>query len=70
MFMSQRNLNRIVGLVRGKTVTDLIADKVILEAKRMLIYSRLTIAKMRNSDDSQCGSPGSCQPSCCRRYSF
>jgi AraC family transcriptional activator of pobA len=46
MYMSERNLNRTIKLILNKTVSDLITDKVILEAKRMLIHTRLTVAQI------------------------
>ncbi len=39
MHMTQKHLNRIVKTVVNKTTSDIIADRVILEAKRMLVYS-------------------------------
>jgi AraC-like DNA-binding protein len=44
--MSERNLNRTIKLILNKTVSDLITDKVILEAKRMLIHTRFTVAQI------------------------
>ena len=46
MFMSERNLNRTTKLILNKTVSDLITEKVILEAKRMLIHTKLTVAQI------------------------
>jgi len=46
MYMSERNLNRTVKLILNKTVSDLITDKIILEAKRMLIHTRLSVAQI------------------------
>lgn len=46
MYMSERNLNRTTKLVLDKTVSDLITEKVILEAKRMLIHTKLTVAQI------------------------
>jgi len=38
MNISPKHLNRIIQTVVQKTATDLITERVILEAKRMLIY--------------------------------
>lgn len=46
MYMSERNLNRTTKLILDKTVSDLITEKVILEAKRMLIHTKLTVAQI------------------------
>jgi AraC-like DNA-binding protein len=46
MYMSERNLNRTIKLILNKTVSDLITDKVILEAKRMLIHTKLTVGQI------------------------
>jgi AraC-like DNA-binding protein len=44
--MSERNLNRTTKLILNKTVSDLITEKVILEAKRMLIHTRDTVGQI------------------------
>jgi len=46
MYMSERNLNRTTKLILNKTVSDLITEKVILEAKRMLIHTRDTVGQI------------------------
>lgn len=46
MFMSQKNLNRVVKMSLNKTVLEVILDKVTLEAKRMLIYSKSTVSEI------------------------
>ena len=43
MFMSPKHLNRIVKTTVGKTASALISDRVMLEAKRMLIHSENSI---------------------------
>ncbi|MBA5791838.1 helix-turn-helix domain-containing protein [Flavobacterium sp. xlx-214] len=37
--ITQKHLNRIVKSISGKTTTDIITDRVILEAKRQLLYT-------------------------------
>lgn len=44
--MTPKHLNRIVKASLNKTVTDLISDRVILEAKRLLIYSTLSVSQI------------------------
>jgi AraC family transcriptional activator of pobA len=44
MNISEKHLNRTCKTVLDKTTTDLILDRVVLEAKRMLIHSSDTIA--------------------------
>lgn len=39
MNMTQKHLNRVCKTLVDKTTTDIIVDRVILEAKRMLIYT-------------------------------
>ncbi len=46
MNMSSKHLNRIIKSLVNKTVTDIIADRVLLEAKRMLIHSDIRIAEL------------------------
>lgn len=41
--ISQKHLNRIVKSVTNKTTTDIITERIILEAKRQLIYSNLSL---------------------------
>jgi AraC family transcriptional regulator, transcriptional activator of pobA len=55
MHMSTRHLNRIVQSVLGKTTTELITERVLLEAQRMLSHSRVTVtevAEFLGYDDS------------------
>ncbi|MFL5754533.1 MAG: AraC family transcriptional regulator [Bacteroidia bacterium] len=44
--ISEKHLNRICKLLVDKTTTDLISDRVLLEAKRMLVHSEHTIAEV------------------------
>ncbi|WP_459209454.1 helix-turn-helix domain-containing protein [Aquimarina rhabdastrellae] len=44
MHMSTNHLNRITKAVLNKTTTELITDRVILEAKRLLIHSKESFA--------------------------
>jgi AraC family transcriptional regulator, transcriptional activator of pobA len=46
MNLSGKHLNRIVKTTLGKTVSEMIADRVILEAKRILVHSDLTISQI------------------------
>jgi AraC-like DNA-binding protein len=46
MNMSQKHLNRIVKLNLNKTTSSLISDRVVLEAKRMLIYSAYSVSEI------------------------
>jgi len=46
MNITERHLNRITKTCLNKTPTELISDRVILEAKRMLIHSTYTIAEV------------------------
>jgi len=46
MNITERHLNRITKTCLNKTPTELIADRVILEAKRMLIHSTHTVAEV------------------------
>ena len=40
MNISPKHLNRVCSETLGKTTTDLITERIILEAKRLLIYSK------------------------------
>jgi AraC-like DNA-binding protein len=44
--MSEKHLNRITKSCLGKTSTQLIIERNILEAKRMLIYSKLNVSEI------------------------
>ena len=46
MHMTPKHLNRISGIVLQKTTSSIIADRVILEAKRMLIYAQNNISEI------------------------
>ncbi len=46
MHMSTRHLNRITQSVLGKSPTDLITERIILEAQRMLSHSKTTVAEV------------------------
>jgi AraC family transcriptional activator of pobA len=46
MNMSTKHLNRITQSLLGKSTSDLITDRVLLEAKRMLIHSENTISEI------------------------
>ncbi len=46
MHMSKKQLNRICKLCLNKTTTDLIADRIILEAKRMLVFSKESVSEI------------------------
>lgn len=43
LHISQKHLNRIVQYITGKTTTEVITDRVLLEAKRLLLYTDLTM---------------------------
>lgn len=44
--ITEKHLNRITKSCIGKTSTQLISERIILEAKRMLIYSKLNITQI------------------------
>ncbi len=46
MNMSERHLNRICRLCLKKNISGLIADRVMLEARRMLVQARLPVAEV------------------------
>jgi len=46
MNMSEKHLNRISKECLNKTTRELIAERIILEAKRMLIHSKYTISEV------------------------
>jgi AraC family transcriptional activator of pobA len=46
MFMSEKNLNRICRITLNKTTSDVVADRVILEAKRMLVHSKFSVIQI------------------------
>jgi AraC family transcriptional activator of pobA len=46
MNVGRKHLNRISMEVMNKTVSEMIADRVILEAKRMLVHSQLSVSQV------------------------
>jgi AraC-like DNA-binding protein len=46
MNLSQKHLNRIVKSSLNKTTSELISERVVLEAKRMLIHSTLSVTQI------------------------
>ena len=44
--ITEKHLNRITKSCIGKTSTQLISERIILEAKRMLIYSKLNVTQI------------------------
>jgi len=44
--ISQKHLNRVVKSITAKTTTDIVLDRVMLEAKRMLIYTDKSFAEI------------------------
>ncbi len=46
MFVSEKHLNRMVKVSLNKTTSDLITERIILEAKRLLVFSEKTIAEI------------------------
>lgn len=46
MHISTKHLNRITQTVLGKTTTEIITDRIILEAKRMFFYTHNSLANV------------------------
>ncbi|HVU99586.1 MAG TPA: AraC family transcriptional regulator [Puia sp.] len=46
MFMSEKNLNLICKVIMNKTVSIVITERVVLEAKRMLIHTNMNIIQI------------------------
>jgi len=46
MFMSEKNLNKICKITFNKTTSDVITDRIILEAKRMLVHSKFSVIQI------------------------
>ncbi len=46
MYVSEKHLNRMVKVSLNKTTSDLITERIILEAKRMLVFSKKTITEI------------------------
>jgi AraC family transcriptional activator of pobA len=44
--ITEKHLNRVAKSCIGKTSTQLISERIILEAKRMLIYSKLNVTQI------------------------
>src|SRR5690606_30281746 len=44
--ITQKHLNRIVKSITNKTTTEIITDRIILEAKRQLLYTDLTLTEI------------------------
>jgi AraC family transcriptional activator of pobA len=44
--ITEKHLNRVAKSCIGKTSTQLIRERIILEAKRMLIYSKLNVTQI------------------------
>ncbi len=49
LHMSAKHLNRIVKSLVNKTVTDIITERVVLEAKRMLIHTDMPVSQLADS---------------------
>ena len=46
MFISEKHLNRICKECLNKTTSDLIMDRIMLEAKRMLVHSTKSVPEI------------------------
>jgi AraC family transcriptional regulator, transcriptional activator of pobA len=46
MYVSEKHLNRMVKVSLNKTASDLITERIILEAKRMLVFSKKTVSEI------------------------
>jgi AraC family transcriptional activator of pobA len=46
MNMSQKHLNRICKACLNKTTSEIIADRIIVEAKRMLVFSKYSVSQI------------------------
>jgi AraC-like DNA-binding protein len=44
--MSERHLNRLCKISLNKTITELITERIILEAKRMLVFSKESVSEI------------------------
>lgn len=49
LHISQKHLNRIVKSVTGKTTTTMITERILLEAKRELVFTNKTVAEIAAS---------------------
>jgi AraC family transcriptional activator of pobA len=46
MHLSEKHLNRICKICLGKTTSGVIIDRIVLEAKRMLVFSGFTVSQI------------------------
>ena len=46
--ITQKHLNRVVKSITGKTTTSVVAERVVLEAKRELIFAQKTVGEIAN----------------------
>lgn len=46
MYVSEKHLNRMVKVSLNKTTSDVITERIILEAKRLLVFSQKSIAEI------------------------
>lgn len=46
MYISEKHLNRISKIILNKTSSELISDRIILEAKRMLMYGKESVSQI------------------------
>jgi AraC family transcriptional regulator, transcriptional activator of pobA len=46
MYMSEKNLNKICKITLDKTTSGVIADRIMLEAKRMLVHSEFSVIQI------------------------
>jgi AraC family transcriptional activator of pobA len=46
MNISERHLNRICKVCLNKTTSKIIAERIILEAKRMLVFSKNSVSQI------------------------
>lgn len=46
MYVSEKHLNRMVKVSLNKTTSDLITERIILEAKRMLVFSKKNLTEI------------------------
>ena len=46
MHLSEKHLNRICKTCLGKTTSEVIIDRIVLEAKRLLVFSRFTVSQI------------------------
>jgi AraC-like DNA-binding protein len=46
MHLSEKHLNRICKTSVGKTTSEVIIDRIVVEAKRMLVFSGFTVSQI------------------------